>query len=119
MASATLARITRTSGVYNESKHGIIYRAKVDEMNLESDKWVAGIDYTAAPTCATCHGRAAVVTNRRRTTWVSASRGPCARRCQRRSTWSLENGQEFDVKEGGALPKVGDEAKGFRRWWKS
>ncbi|MEW8206811.1 MAG: multiheme c-type cytochrome, partial [Candidatus Thiodiazotropha taylori] len=24
--------------VYNESKHGIIYRAKVDEMNMESDK---------------------------------------------------------------------------------
>jgi len=41
--------------VYNESKHGIIYRAKVDEMNLESDKWEAGIDYSAAPTCATCH----------------------------------------------------------------
>jgi hydroxylamine dehydrogenase len=41
--------------VYNESKHGIIYRAKMDEMNLESDKWVAGVDYSAAPTCATCH----------------------------------------------------------------
>jgi hypothetical protein len=38
--------------VYNESKHGILYRAKVNEMNLESDKWVAGIDYSAAPTCA-------------------------------------------------------------------
>lgn len=31
--------------VYNESKHGIIYRAKVDEMNLDSDKWIAGVDY--------------------------------------------------------------------------
>ena len=31
--------------VYNESKHGIIYHAKVNEMNLESDKWEAGIDY--------------------------------------------------------------------------
>jgi hypothetical protein len=28
-------------------------------MNLESDKWVAGIDYTAAPTCSTCHMSAA------------------------------------------------------------
>ncbi len=35
--------------VYNESKHGIIYRAKVDEMNLESDKWITGVDYSAAP----------------------------------------------------------------------
>ncbi|MCP5301100.1 MAG: cytochrome C552 [Chromatiaceae bacterium] len=100
--------------VYNESKHGIIYRAKVDEMNLESDKWVAGIDYTAAPTCATCH----------------MSRGgdePKTHNVGERISWTLrppvsekinlvklENGQEFDVKEGGALPKVGDEAKGSK-----
>ena len=24
-------------------------------MNLDADKWVVGIDYTAAPTCSTCH----------------------------------------------------------------
>ncbi len=24
-------------------------------MNLDSDSWVLGVDYTAAPTCATCH----------------------------------------------------------------
>jgi len=41
--------------IYNESKHGINYHAHKDKMNLTSDKWVAGIDYTAAPTCATCH----------------------------------------------------------------
>ena len=28
--------------VYNESKHGIIYRARVEDMNLEADKWEAG-----------------------------------------------------------------------------
>ena len=38
--------------VYNESKHGILYHAKTREMNLESDKWEAGVDYSAAPTCA-------------------------------------------------------------------
>lgn len=41
--------------IYNESKHGIAFRAKEDEMNLDSDTWVAGVDYTAAPTCTTCH----------------------------------------------------------------
>lgn len=41
--------------IYNESKHGINFRAHREEMNLASDKWVAGVDYTAAPTCATCH----------------------------------------------------------------
>lgn len=41
--------------IYAESKHGINYRAHKDEMNLSSDKWVVGKDYTSAPTCATCH----------------------------------------------------------------
>ena len=41
--------------VYEESKHGIAYRAHEDDMNLDSAKWVLGEDYTAAPTCATCH----------------------------------------------------------------
>jgi len=41
--------------IYNESKHGISYRANKDRMNLDSTKWVVGEDYAAAPTCATCH----------------------------------------------------------------
>jgi hydroxylamine dehydrogenase len=41
--------------IYDESKHGIAYRTRKDEMNLKSDKWIVGIDYTAAPTCSTCH----------------------------------------------------------------
>jgi len=41
--------------IYEESKHGIAYRAHLDEMNLDNSKWVLGEDYTAAPTCATCH----------------------------------------------------------------
>lgn len=41
--------------IYNESKHGIAYRANVDKMALNNPKWVVGEDYSAAPTCATCH----------------------------------------------------------------
>jgi hydroxylamine dehydrogenase len=41
--------------IYNESKHGIQYRAHIPQMNLESKSWVVGKDYSAAPTCATCH----------------------------------------------------------------
>jgi hypothetical protein len=41
--------------IYEESKHGIAYRTRLDEMNLKSQSWVLGVDYTAAPTCATCH----------------------------------------------------------------
>ncbi len=41
--------------IYDESKHGIAFYANVDRMNLDSSKWIVGEDYTAAPTCATCH----------------------------------------------------------------
>ncbi len=41
--------------IYEESVHGIAFRAHMDEMNMGSSKWIAGEDYSAAPTCATCH----------------------------------------------------------------
>jgi hydroxylamine dehydrogenase len=41
--------------IYEESKHGIAFFGHMDEMNLDSPKWVVGEDYWAAPTCATCH----------------------------------------------------------------
>ena len=31
--------------IYNESKHGIAFRANIDEMNLGNAKWVVGEDY--------------------------------------------------------------------------
>jgi hypothetical protein len=100
--------------VYNESKHGIIYRAKMDEMNLESDKWVAGIDYSAAPTCATCHMSAGGDEGKThnvgdRISWTL--RPPISTKI---NLVRLENGDEFDVPEGKPVPKVGDEAKGYK-----
>jgi hydroxylamine dehydrogenase len=41
--------------IYDESKHGVAFRDLREHMNLDSDKWVLGEDYTQAPTCATCH----------------------------------------------------------------
>ncbi|OIO10104.1 MAG: hypothetical protein AUJ52_05050 [Elusimicrobia bacterium CG1_02_63_36] len=41
--------------IYNESKHGIAFRASRDRMGLDKDEWILGKDYSAAPTCATCH----------------------------------------------------------------
>ncbi len=40
---------------YGESRHGLLVRARIGEMNLANSEWVAGKDYSAAPTCATCH----------------------------------------------------------------
>jgi hypothetical protein len=98
--------------VYEESKHGIIYEAKKDEMNLESDKWVAGIDYSAAPTCATCHMSAGGKEGKThnvgdRISWTL--RPPIS---QKINLVRLANGDEFDVKEGSKIPKVGAKAKG-------
>lgn len=41
--------------IYTESKHGVAFRANIDKMNMDKPKWVVGEDYSAAPTCATCH----------------------------------------------------------------
>ena len=41
--------------IYDESKHGIAFYTRTAEMNLDAERWVVGQDYTAAPTCATCH----------------------------------------------------------------
>lgn len=42
--------------IYNESKHGIAFYANRDIMALDkAGDWVLGRDYSAAPTCATCH----------------------------------------------------------------
>ena len=97
--------------VYNESKHGIIYRAKVHEMNLDSKKWVSGVDYTAAPTCATCHMSASPTEEAThnvgdRISWTL--RPPISTKI---NLIRLDNGDEFDVPEGKPVPKVGDKAK--------
>ncbi len=41
--------------IFNESKHGVAFRAHRAKMKLGNAKWVVGEDYSAAPTCATCH----------------------------------------------------------------
>jgi len=41
--------------IYEESKHGNAFYTHIDEMNLKADRWVVGVDYFEAPTCATCH----------------------------------------------------------------
>jgi len=41
--------------IYEESKHGVAFVANREHMNLEARPWVLGEDYSAAPTCASCH----------------------------------------------------------------
>jgi hypothetical protein len=41
--------------VYEESKHGILYKAFRDRLNMEKGEWVVGVDYEDTATCVTCH----------------------------------------------------------------
>src|SRR3990167_8335342 len=100
--------------IYNESKHGILYRAKIKEMNLDSKKWVVGVDYTAAPTCATCHMSA---TREQKVTHDVGERISWTLRpavSTKLNMIRLSTGDEFDQPEGKPLPKVGDEVKGAK-----
>jgi hypothetical protein len=98
--------------VYNESKHGILWSANRDRLNIDSKSWIPGVDYSAAPSCATCHMSAT------RTQGVTHDVGE-------RISWTLRpaistkiNLVEYadlskaDVPEGQPLPKVGDDVKG-------
>ncbi len=44
--------------IYQESKHGIAFAEATDRMALHAEEWRLGSDYTAAPTCVTCHNGA-------------------------------------------------------------
>jgi len=98
--------------IYNESKHGILYRANIDKMNLNSKSWVAGVDYTAAPTCATCHMGA---TKDQKGTHDVGERISWTLRpaiSTKLNMIRMANGDEFDQPESAALPKIGDAVKG-------
>jgi hydroxylamine dehydrogenase len=41
--------------VFTESKHGILYQAFRDKLNMDRVDWVVGVDYQDTATCATCH----------------------------------------------------------------
>jgi hypothetical protein len=103
--------------IYNESKHGIAFYANRERMALDKDgDWILGRDYSAAPTCATCH--------------MSGFAGPDGtvagndHDVGERISWTLrpivsrklnlvvfEDGFKEDYPEPQALPKAGDVVK--------
>ncbi|MCA9539572.1 MAG: hydroxylamine oxidoreductase [Myxococcales bacterium] len=101
--------------IYNESKHGIAFYANRARMALDkAGDWVLGRDYSAAPTCATCHISAYM-------TPQGVFKGN-SHDVGERISWTLrpvvssklnmivyEDGYKEDYPEGRALPAVGDE----------
>ena len=100
--------------IYNESKHGIAFNANRDKMALNKDSWVLGKDYSAAPTCASCHISSYM-------TPEGVAKGN-SHDVGERISWTLrpvmsaklnqitfEDGAKEDYPETRPLPKVGDE----------
>jgi len=108
--------------IYNESKHGIAFYANRDRMALDKDgEWVLGRDYSAAPTCATCH-ISSYMTPQGIEVGNSHDVGE-------RISWTLrpvistklnmviyEDGFKEDYPEGRALPAVGDKVKTIEKF---
>lgn len=103
--------------IFKESKHGIAFAANAERMALDKEgEWVLGRDYSAAPTCATCH--------------MGSYLGPDgvvkgnSHDVGERISWTLrpvistrlnmviyDDGSHEDFPESRPLPKVGDEVK--------
>lgn len=78
---------------YSASRHGTTYAAKSGQMNFHSREWVVGENYSAAPTCATCH--------------MSATRDmPATHDIGKRINWSalLQETNSIAVQEKCGLP---------------
>lgn len=95
--------------VFEASKHGMLFAAHRDEMNLDAPEWVAGRDYTAAPTCVTCH-------------MGGAGKLPPSHDVGMRNVWNLnapvserqylvilEDGSKLELPERAQVPKRGTE----------
>lgn len=93
--------------VYTESKHGNIYFSGLYDLNLESDTWVAGEDYSAAPTCATCHIGAAGDLPSTHDMDERLSWNLRAKVSNKINLLRLEDGTQYDY-TGKSLPKVGE-----------
>jgi hydroxylamine dehydrogenase len=97
--------------VYQESKHGILWAANKHRLNIERDSWKVGIDYTAAPSCATCHMSATPTQDvthdvGERISWTL--RPPISTKL---NMVVYDDLSKDDLPEGTPLPKVGDQQK--------
>jgi hypothetical protein len=97
--------------IFEASKHGMIYVSEKDRMGLDSPEWVAGREYTAAPTCVTCHMGA-------------AGKLPSTHDVGLRGAWSLnspvserqllvmlEDGDKLELPASAPAPKRGAEVR--------
>jgi hypothetical protein len=95
--------------VYRSSKHGMLYDSNRSDMNLQNDQWILGKDYSAAPTCVTCHmgatpGVKATHDVGMRDAWNLS--GPIS---ERQYLIVFEDGDRRELPESQAAPRRGSE----------
>ncbi|HXY99179.1 MAG TPA: multiheme c-type cytochrome [Stellaceae bacterium] len=98
--------------IYQESKHGILWEANKGRLNLDSKSWKPGVDYTAAPSCATCHMSA---TRKQEATHDVGDRISWTLRPAISTKLNMvifDDLSKTDLPEDKPVPKVGDEVKG-------
>lgn len=100
--------------IYEESKHGILYKAFQNEMHMDLKKWVVGQDYSAAPTCATCHMGATPTQSATHDVGERISWTLRPAISSKINLVRLENGDQFDLPASQPLPHVGQEMKGSK-----
>lgn len=111
--------------VYNESKHGIAFYANRNRMALDKERdWILGKDYSAAPTCATCHigsymtpqgvfkGNNHEIGNR-----ISWTLRPVV--SSKINLIIYEDGYKEDYPEKKSLPKIGEEVQTIEKLYES
>jgi len=103
--------------IYNESKHGIAFYSNRKQMALNKNgDWVLGRDYSAAPTCTTCHMGSYITPKG----VIKANSHDVGERI----SWTLrpvestkinlvvyEDGYKEDFPDGRKLPEVGEEVQ--------
>jgi len=94
--------------VYESSKHGMMYEAHKADMNMASDQWLAGKDYSAAPTCVTCHMGAAGKLKSTHDVGMRDAWNLNAAVSERQYLIIFEDGDKRELTAGQPLPRRGE-----------
>jgi hypothetical protein len=95
--------------IFEASKHGMAFFANRDKMNLDSDSWVAGKDYTSGPTCVTCHMGAAGKLPANHDVGLRNSWNLNTAVSERQQLVIFEDGDKIDLPESQPAPDRGTE----------
>ena len=95
--------------VYEASMHGSQFATHREEMNLNGETWVAGKDYSSAPTCVTCHMGAAGKLKSTHDVGMRNAWNLNSPVSEKQNLIVFEDGDKMELPESVGLPKRGSE----------